>query len=72
MFSTRFLLVLLLTIVTGAKLKGTSLCSTNVCGSCSKIVMMKAGTRRVQMTCYKLLSMKGYCNSRFARSAHHF
>ena len=70
MFTLRLFLLVLLATVATAKL--TDLCSANVCKSCSKIVMMKAGTRRVQLTCLKLLTITGCCSSHTARSAHQF
>ena len=72
MYTIRFILIVLVALTNGASIKSKSLCSTAVCGSCAKIVMMRAGSYRVIKTCQKVLNMNGCCNSRSIRAALHF
>ena len=72
MYTIRFILIVLVALTNGASVKSNSLCSAAVCGSCAKIVMMRAGSYRVIKTCQKVLNMNGCCNSRSIRAALHF
>ena len=72
MYTIRFILIVLVALTNGASIKPNSLCSAAVCGSCAKIVMMRAGSYRVIKTCQKVLNMNGCCNSRSIRAALHF